>query len=128
MEVDMVDFLPIPVVDHQPVMVSHAELVGDQLGGFAQLGEDFRWGVLEIPVLGLGEDQKVDTVFGAMVRDDDDPVGFVEDLRRNLPVDYAGEDRWHGGKIGTFPAKNQSPVRIELLQPHWHLVVDEVLL
>ncbi len=80
MEVDMVNFLSVPVIDHQPVMAGHTELFGDQFGGLAQFGEDFRRGVLEIPILGLREDQKVDTVFGAMVRDHDDPFGFVEDL------------------------------------------------
>jgi hypothetical protein len=102
MEVDMVDFLPIPVIDEQAVMVGHAEFLGHQSCSGGKLCQNFGRGGLEVPVLGFGKDQEVDLIFGAMIGDHDDGVGLVEDFGRELPVDDASKDRRHGRKIGGF--------------------------
>jgi hypothetical protein len=91
MEVDMVNFLPVPIVDNYPVMAGYAEFFSHQFSCLAKLRKDFGWSGLEVGVLGFGHDEQMDDIFGAMVRDHDDCFGLMKDLGRDLPVDNACE-------------------------------------
>lgn len=87
----MADLLPIPVVHHHPIVISYAQFLGDQLYGHIQFGQHFRWGGLEIGILGFGYDEEMHPVFGAMVGNHYDRVGFKEYPSRELSIDNAGK-------------------------------------
>lgn len=98
MEVDMVDFLAVPVVDHDTEMVGDTELFNHRFDRLVQHGQGFGRGFVEILVVDFREGQQMDPVLGAVVGDNDDIIGFVEYFGRDLPVDNAAEDAGHGGE------------------------------
>ncbi len=89
MVVNVRDFLPIAVVYEQPVMAGDAEFFGHQLGSFIEQSQDFGRGVLEVRVFGFGQNEQVNSVFWAVIGDDDDSVGLVEDTGGQFTVNDA---------------------------------------
>lgn len=99
MIMQVVDLLAVTVVDHDPEPVDQVKLVGDDLDRSVEHGQNLRIGQVEVFRHGLRDQQQMHRCLGADVFNDDHLVGLIEYLRRKFAIDYACEDRWHGGVI-----------------------------
>jgi hypothetical protein len=88
----MVDFLAVTVVDHQSKVVYDPEFLNDRSDSLVHQVEHGWWSIIEIPVLLLRNDQQMNAVLGAMVRDHNHLVGLEEDFGGDLAADYATEN------------------------------------
>jgi len=80
--VDMVNYLAVAVVDDHPKMILDTKLCRDNFDGIIKQAQDFWRSFKEIPALPFGNNQKMDTVFRPVIGDDDNLIGFVENIRR----------------------------------------------
>ena len=92
---EVVDFLTQAVVDGQLIVPGDTKFIGHDFGSLKANLKHFRWCVLEVGIVFLGDNQQMYWRFRPVICDDDDLISFVEYLGRHFAPDYAGEDRGH---------------------------------
>ena len=88
---NVVDFLPVAIVDYQAEMVLYTKFFGDDFDCVIQNLDNLRRRLEKISMLFFGNNQQMHGVDGSMIRDDNHPVSLVEDLCGQFPIDYASE-------------------------------------
>lgn len=110
MEVDMVDFLAVAVVDYQPEMPGDPQFLSDLFGCVRQELNNLVRRFIEVAILLARQDQQMHLCLWTMIGDDKYKIVFVEYLAWQFPVDYAREYRWHGGKVRSEPIPCKLPI------------------
>lgn len=95
---DVVNFLAVPVVDNQPVVVGDPKPLNHQFDRLVQEVQDLGWGLLEVSIFDLRKEKQVDRVLGPVIRDDNDLVVLQKYPGRYFTADYAAKNAGHGAE------------------------------
>lgn len=87
MQMYMIDFLTVAVVDLQAEMFADAQFFSNQLCSLIKQIKCHLRGFVKVLRFRFGNNQEMHVVLGADVGDDDNLVCFMKNLRRNFPID-----------------------------------------